>query len=443
MAGKEVVVIGAGAAGMMAAGRAAEGGARVILLEKTIEPGQKILVSGKTRCNLSNTAGLDEFLAEFGPNGRFLYGAFNRFFREDLLDFFRIRGVETQVERGGRIFPSSSDARDVVAALRRYLVSQEVRLVTGTAVTGIETRQGCAIAVKAGEARFPAAAVVLAAGGSSWPATGSTGDGYRLARSLGHTLVELRPALVPLLVEEKELAASMQGVSLRNVRLTAWRGRPAEISALESPRRDYGRGTGHERAPAPVIESRLGEMMMTHFGLGGPITLQMSLAVVDALRDGPVCATIDFKPGLSNQQLHLRLIRDFAEHGRQGMRRLLGGLLPSKLIEPFLSLSGIPGERPGSMVTAGEREGLVRLLKGLPFTITGSLPLASAMVTAGGVSLKEVDPRTMASKIIAGLFLCGEVLDLDANTGGFNLQAAFSTGWVAGEEAAICARRTI
>jgi predicted flavoprotein YhiN len=440
MAGSEIVVIGAGASGMMAAGRAAECGARVTLLEKTPEPGQKIMVSGKTRCNLSNTAGLEDFLAEFGPNGRFLYGAFSRFFCEDLLDFFRALGVETQVERGGRIFPASGNARDIVNALRRYLVSQNVRLLTGTAAAAIEIRQGRAAGVRAGGALFPAAAVILAAGGSSWPATGSTGDGYLMARAAGHSITNLRPALVPLLVEEKELASSMQGVSLRNVRLTAWRGNPGEVSALEPPRRDCGRGTGREHSPAPVIESRLGEMMMTHFGLGGPVTLLMSLAVVDALKEGPVCATIDFKPGLDRPQMHARLLRDFATHGRQGMRRLLAGLLPAKLVEPFLQLSGIPGERPGSMVTAEERERLVRLLKSLPFTVKGSLPLASAMVTAGGVSLKEIDPRTLASKKVAGLFLCGEVLDLDANTGGFNLQAAFSTGRVAGEEAAAFVR---
>jgi hypothetical protein len=441
MDANEVLVIGAGASGLMAAGRAAECGARVLLLEKMPGPGQKILVSGKTRCNLSNTAGLEDFLAEFGPNGRFLYGAFSRFFRDDLLDFFRLMGVETQVERGGRIFPASGDARDVVAALRRYLVSQSVRLITGTSTTAIETHQGQVSGVRAGEAFFPAAAIILATGGASWPATGSTGDGYRMARDLGHSVMALRPALVPLVVEEKALAASMQGVSLRNVRLTAWRGNTTEVDNLEPPRHDYGRGTGRERPPRPVIESRLGEMMMTHFGLGGPITLQMSLAVVDALKEGPACATIDFKPGLNRTRLHARLLRDFAEHGRQGIRRLLGGLLPSKLVEPFLSLSGIPPERPGSMVTAAERDRLVKLLKGLPFNIRGSLPLASAMVTAGGVSLKEVDPRTLASKKAGGLYLCGEVLDLDANTGGFNLQAAFSTGRVAGEEAAAWVQR--
>jgi predicted flavoprotein YhiN len=431
-----IVVIGAGAGGMIAAGRAAELGAKVILLEKMEQPGKKILISGKSRCNLTNAAELDDFITMYGKNGRFLRQAFHRFFREDLLAFMQRYGVETKLERGGRIFPSSDDANDVVKALKKYLHDNKVDVHYDVMVTDIAVDRGKVTGVQTKSSLVPAAAVILAAGGASFPSTGSAGDGYRMVAAVGHTTAKLRPALVPLVVQEVELAASMQGVSLKNVRLTAFQGTADKIDPLMTPNHDYGRGTGFEKPKASVIESRQGEMMMTHFGIGGPVTLQMSLAVVDALEKGPVSVSIDLKPGLTNEQLRLRLQRDFDTFSKRGFRHILNGLLPQVMVDPFIKLTGIPEEKPGHQITAAEKETILQQLKSLRFNIKQPLPLTSAMVTAGGISLKEIDPYTMESKIVKGLYFCGEVMDIDADTGGYNLQAAFSTGWVAGESAA-------
>ena len=439
MESNRVIVVGAGAGGMMAAGRAAETGAEVLLLEKTDGPGKKILVSGKSRCNLTNARDLGDFLPMYGANGRFLHGAFHRFFRDDLIAFLKKYGVETKVERGGRVFPVSDDAADVVKAFRRYLKGYGVKVRTGVSATGIAVRDGRVAGVRTGEEILPARAVVLATGGATWPATGSTGDGFRLAAALGHTVTKLRPALVPLVVMEVERAKAMQGVSLRNVRLTAFRGPAEAIDPCLTPAKDVGRGIEQRRRKGPVIESRMGEMLFTHFGIGGPITLLMSLAVVDALEEGPVSVSMDLKPALTTEDLRTRLQRDFDSFGKRGFRGLLAGLLPHKMIEPFLEMSGIPADRPGHQITAQEREKLLSLLKTLRFNIRGPLPMTAAIVTAGGVALKEIDPRTMASRLVPGLFFCGEVMDIDADTGGYNLQAAFSTGFVAGEAAAASA----
>ncbi len=432
----QIIVIGAGAAGMLAAGRAAEAGARVLLLEKMDQPGRKILISGKTRCNLTNTRTLPEFIAMYGPNGPFLHAAFHRFFRDDLLDILNRYGVETKEERGGRIFPVSDRAADVVGALRRYLDDQGVEVATQRRVLSLAVRDGRIAGVTTDRGLTPAAAVIVAAGGSTWPATGSTGDGYELAKAVGHGIEKLRPALVPLIVKEIELAKSMQGVSLRNVRLTAFRGRPGEIDPAAVPAHDIGRGLDRKKARGTVIESRFGEMMITHFGIGGPVTLLISLAVVDALAQGPVSVAIDLKAALDYPQLRARLQRDLDAHGKRQFRGILEGLLPRKMIEPLAALTGIPLDKPAHQVSAAEKEKLAGVLKSLRFEIVGPLPMAVAIVTAGGVNLKEIDPRTMASRLVQGLYFCGEVLDIDADTGGFNLQAAFSTGHIAGEAAA-------
>jgi len=431
-----VIVVGAGAGGMMAAGRAAEMGAKVLLLEKTDGPGKKILVSGKSRCNLTNARDIEDFLSMYGPNGRFLHGAFHRFFRDDLLVFLSLYGVETKIERGGRIFPLSNDAADVVKAFRRYLADHGVKLRTSVSVKGIAVCDGRVEGVLTQEGLIPASAVILATGGAAWPATGSTGDGYRMAAAAGHTVTKLRPALVPLVVVEVERAKSMQGVSLRNVRLTAFRGPAETVDPDLTPAKDIGRGLEKRRRKGPVIESRMGEMLFTHFGIGGPITLLMSLSIVDALAEGPVSVAIDLKPALTAEELRVRLQRDFDSFGKRGFRSLLAGLLPHKMIEPFIEMTGIPADRPGHQISAAEREKLLGLLKALRFNIRGTLPMTAAIVTAGGVALGEIDPRTMASRLVSGLFFCGEVMDIDADTGGYNLQAAFSTGFVAGEEAA-------
>jgi predicted Rossmann fold flavoprotein len=407
---------------MMAAGRAAERGASVLLLEKMPTPGRKILISGKTRCNLTNTRELEDFISAYGVNGRFLYGVFHQFFRDDLLEFMRRYGVVTKGERGGRVFPASDDAADVVRAFLKYLDEFDVELRTGVTVNNLKIADGKVTGVQTDKGDFPAEAVILAAGGSSFPVTGSNGDSYRIAQVAGHCIVKLRPGLVPLNVEEVELAKSMQGASLKNVGLTAYRCRSKEIDWPSSRKL--------------IIDARQGEMMLTHFGLGGPLTLLMSLNVVDALEKGPVSLAIDLKPGLKLEQLHLRLQRDFDTYSKRTFKSILKELLPQKMIDPIATLSGIPADKPGHQINARERDGLAALLKSLRFNIKGALPLSAAMVTAGGVSLKEIDPQTMASKLVRGLYFCGEVIDIDADTGGFNLQAAFSTGYVAGQSAA-------
>ncbi|MBI4297812.1 MAG: NAD(P)/FAD-dependent oxidoreductase [Chloroflexi bacterium] len=437
MTDKRVIVIGAGASGMIAAGRAAELGANVLLLERTEHPGQKMLISGKTRCNLTNAKELDNFISMYGPNGRFLYSAFHRFFRDDLLALLKRYGVETKAERGGRVFPASDDARDVVKALEQYMADHGVQLRTDIRVTGIQVDRGRAVGVQTETGSLPAAAVVLATGGASYPQTGSTGDGYRFAATLGHTITRLRPALVPLVVHEVQRVKSMQGVSLRNVRLTAYQCPADDINPSLAPASDWGRGMSGKQPPWPIIESRMGEMMITHFGIGGPVTLLMSLAIVDALENGPVSVSIDLKPALDEKQLRQRLQRDFDSYAKRSYRNVLKGLLPQKMIDPFVEATAIPPDKPGHQISSEERERLLCQLKSLRFNIVGPLPMASAMVTAGGVSLREIDPRTMASHLVEGLYCCGEVLDVDGDTGGYNLQAAFSTGYVAGEEGAV------
>jgi len=436
MMNKQVIVIGAGASGMMASGRAAELGANVLLLEKTERSGKKILISGKTRCNLTNSKEQDDFITMYGLNGRFLYSVFKHYFRVDLLAFLRRYGMETKTERGGRIFPASDDARGVVKAFEYYLADNGVQIKTRVQVTDILVNKGQVVGVRTESKTYPAAAVIMSTGGASFPGTGSMGDGYRIAAAVGHNIAKLRPALVPLVVFETERAKSMQGVSLRNVRLTAYQCASDEINLAMAPARDSGRGIMGRRPRPPIIESRMGEMMMTHFGIGGPITLQMSLAIVDALEHGPVSLSIDLKPALSGKELRQRLQRDFDRYSQRSYRNILKGLLPQKLIEPFVEMTTIPPDKRGHQITAEERERLLSLLKSLRFNIKAPLPMASAMVTAGGVSLKEIDPRTMASRLVAGLYFSGEVMDIDAETGGYNLQAAFSTGYVAGENAA-------
>jgi len=436
MINKRVIVVGAGASGMMAAGRAAESGANVLLLEKTERSGKKILVSGNTRCNLTNIKELDDFIAMYGLNGRFLYSAFNHYFRDDLLAFLRRYGVETKAERDGRIFPASDDARDIVKAFEHYRVDNRVQMQICVEVTDILVDKGSVVGVQTGQKMYPAAAVILATGGASYPGTSSTGDGYRMAAAVGHTITRLRPALVPLVVFESERAKSMQGVSLQNVRLTAYQCAADDIDPSMIPTRDSGRGIMGKRPRLPIIESRTGDMMITHFGLGGPVALQMSLAIVDALEHGSVSVSIDLKPELSDSELRKQLQQDCDRYSQRSYRNILNGLLTQKLVKPFVEMTCIPPDKRGHQIAAEERERLLSLLKSLRFNIRAPLSLAEAMVTAGGVCLDEINPRTMASRLVAGLYFCGEVMDIDAETGGYNLQAAFSTGYVAGENAA-------
>ena len=410
MTTQQVIVVGGGASGMMAAGRAAECGADVLLLEKTPRLGNKLRLTGKGRCNLTNEAELPEFIAHFGETGHFLYGAFSRFFVQDLVSFFNERGVPTVVERGRRVFPVSNDARQVVAALEGYLVVNGVEIQRKWPVGHLLIERGQIFGVQVRGHAVRSASVILATGGASYPRTGSSGDGYRLAAEVGHHVVPIRPALVPLVTKEQWVCA-LQGLSLRNVRVTL---------LLD------GEQIGQE----------FGEILFTHFGVSGPIILTLSKKAVDALAKGRVSLSINLKPALTAEELDRRLQQELEVHGRRQLRNLLAELLPGKMIDVFITLLGIPADKLAHRVTAAERKHIMALLQDLRVTITGSRSLDEAIVTAGGVDTAEINPRTMESKLIKGLFFCGEVIDVDADTGGYNLQAAFSTGYLAGESAA-------
>jgi len=414
MAGHQVIVVGGGAAGLMAAGQAAELGAKVLLLEKMNRPGRKLRITGKGRCNLTNVAPLPEFIAHFGSNGRFLRQAFSWFFCTELMAFFKALGVHTVTERGGRVFPASDQAQDVVDALMRWVGVRGVTLRTRSPVERLLVEGGRVVGVQVSRSPgqvYPADAVIVATGGASYPGTGSTGDGYQLAESVGHAVVPIRPALVPL-ETAGDVAPRLQGLSLRNVTLRLW-------------------VNGKKRAET------FGEMLFTHFGLSGPIVLSLSRQVVDALHLGQsAILSVDLKPALDEHKLDARLLRDLDAHGKQQFRTLLKGLLPRKLIPVCIDLTGISPDKAGHQITAQERKRLRTWLKDFRLEVTGYRPFSEAIITAGGVDTREVDPRTMASRLVEGLYFAGEVLDVDADTGGYNLQAAFSTGWVAGRSAA-------
>ncbi len=411
MTGHRVIVVGGGAAGLMAAGQAAELGAETLLLEKMARPGRKLRITGKGRCNLTNVTPLSEFITHFGPNGRFLRQALSRFSTSELVIFFEELGVRTVTERGGRVFPASGQAQDVVGALVRWIRKRGVTVQTQSPVERLLVEGGRVVGVLAAGRVYRADATIIATGGASYPATGSTGDGYRLAASVGHSIVSIRPALVPL-ETAGNIAPRLQGLSLRHVTVRVW-------------------VNGKKRA------EQFGEMLFTHFGLSGPIILSLSKQVVDALRLGQsVTISIDLKPALDEHKLDARLLRDLDGFGKQQFRTLLKGLLPKKLIPVCIDATSISPDKAGHQITAQERKRLRTWLKDFRLKVTGHRPLAEAIITAGGVDTREVNPRTMASRLVEGLYFAGEVLDVDADTGGYNLQAAFSTGWVAGRSAA-------
>jgi hypothetical protein len=406
-----IVVVGGGASGMMAAGCAAACGAPVLLLEKNERLGAKLRITGKGRCNLTNDTDLDDFVAHFGVNGRFLYRAFSRFFHPELRVLLAHHGVPTLVERGRRVFPVSNEARQVVRVFKDYLEENRVKIRYGASVRRLLVQDKRILGVETvdGE-RILAPIVVLATGGASYPSTGSTGDGYLMAQELGHHIIRPRPALIPLLVKEGWVS-ELQGLSLYNVRASLY-------------------------LNDDCLAQEFGEMIFTHFGVSGPIILTLSKRAVESLGRGRVQIAIDFKPALSDDQLEARLRRDLDEFGRRDFRNLLKELLPLRLRDVFIQLTGIPGDKPGHQLSAEERQQLFRQLRDTRMTITGARPLAEAIITAGGVDVKEIEPRTMESKLIQGLYFCGETMDIDADTGGYNLQAAFSTGFLAGESAA-------
>ncbi len=412
-----IVVVGAGAAGLMAAGRAAELGADVLLLEKTGGIGNKLRITGKGRCNLTNDCEIREFIAHFGPTGPFLRNSLARYYVSDLIQFFAAHGVPTVTERGQRVFPASNEAEDVVKALRRYCLDHGVQFRTHAPVEEIRVVEGALRGVRVvGGATYDARRVIIATGGLSYPGTGSTGDGYRLARAVGHTVVEPRPGLVPLVTAEP-FVERLQGLSLRNVRATLLQGN-----------RELG--------------GEFGEMLFTHFGVSGPIILTLSRLATEALAKGPVRLSIDLKPALSAEQLDARIRRDIAALGASSYPALLKRLLPRLLIAVFQERSGIARDRALSQLTADERGRIVTLLQAFDLTVVATRPITEAIITIGGVSTREIDPRSMESRLVPGLYYAGEVIDVAGDTGGFNLQVAFTTGRVAGESAARAAQRS-
>ena len=409
--GADIIVVGGGAAGMMAAGQAAGQGARVVLLEKKKRTGLKIGISGKGRCNLTNSADLDAFLGHFGKNGRFLRQAFHQFFAPELMAFFNDLGLPLVTERGGRVFPASGRALDVVNALRSWLNRQDVRLIRTSPVTRLLIRNDAIRGVACADRTLLADRVILATGGASYPATGSSGDGYRLARQVGHAIVPVRPALVPL-ETDAELVAELRGLHLRNTRVLL-------------------------RANGKTVASHFGELCFYEHGISGPVILTLSLAAVDALRAGDrVEILLDLKPALDEKQLDARLCRDLERRCHEPMQDVLRGLLPRELVPLCLRRTDIRPDQQAGQLRKKARKKLGRWLKNWPIAITGHRGFDEAIVTAGGVALGEIDPRTMASRLCPGLSIAGELLDLAGDTGGYNLQAAFSTGWLAGRAAA-------
>lgn len=407
--------MGGGAGGMMAAGKAAQNGASVLLIEKNKRLGKKILISGKGRCNLTNTANIEEIINNFPGNGKFLYSALTNFSNLDLMAFFKERGVELKIERGGRVFPNSDSSGEIVKALENYLAEQRVQILRGVSVVDIKTNGEKVEGVILADSReILGDRVIIATGGASFPGTGSTGDGYNLAQRLGHSIVPIRPSLIPLEVKE-EWAKDLQGLSLKNITVI-----------LQTT-------TGKKLAQA------FGEMLFTHFGVSGPIILTISRKAVDYWQKNylPLILKIDLKPALNKEKLDQRLQRDIVKFSNKQIKNGLGDLLPQRLIMPVINLAGINVDKVMHQITKEERRKIIDVLKGLQVTLIGSRPLNEAIVTAGGVNVKEVNPQTMESKLIKGLYFAGEVLDIDGLTGGYNLQAAFSTGYTAGNFASM------
>lgn len=405
----DAIVIGCGAAGMMAAVTAAQGDKKVLILERNEKPGKKLFISGKGRCNLTNDSDIKTFQDHIPRNPKFLYSAFHAFTNKDLMEFFENRGVSLKVERGGRVFPASDKSSDLILVLVREMKDRgvEIRfkervreiLVNQNRIGGVQTFQG---------ETFPADKVILATGGLSYPLTGSTGDGYDMARKLGHHVTDLEPSLVPIETKEKWVK-DLQGLSLKNVSL-----------ALEYQEKK-------------VYEEQ-GEMLFTHFGVSGPLVLTLSSYIRDYLKQKKdAFLSLDLKPALSPEVLDKRIQRDFALYSKRQLQNALFDLLPKRMIPVIISLSGMDGEKYVHQITKEERKNLVTILKNCRITVKGLRPIDEAIITSGGISTKEINPSTMESKLVAGLYFAGEIIDVEGLTGGYNLQIAFSTGYLAGK----------
>lgn len=405
---KRVVVIGGGAAGLMAAVIAGREGAKVTLLEKMNYVGKKMGITGKGRCNITNACDMSDFIKNTPGNGKFLYGAYERFTNEDLLQLLHDAGLETKVERGGRVFPASDSALDVRNTFMKLMKHYGVDVHLEEPVKKLLVDDGVVTGVVTDKETYHADAVVIATGGKSYPATGSTGDGYMLAAQVGHTITDIRPSLVPIVTEESWVK-DLMGLSLRNV----------ELSVV---------------AKNKVQAKMFGEMMFTHFGITGPIVLSLSHTVGKLMRKkniGIIGLDINLKPALSPETLDKRLQKDFDLYSKKQLINGMKDLLPSRLIPLIIELAGIDPQKPINQISKEERQQIGYMLQHMPLTVKGLRPVEEAIVTAGGISLKEFNPKTMESKLVKGLYGAGEVLDIDAFTGGYNLQAAFSTGYVA------------
>lgn len=405
----QIVIVGAGPAGMMAAAAAAECGGGVLLLEKMPRVGCKMMITGKGRCNVTSADEIPDIIKNVVGNGKFLNSSLRAFDNADVMAFFERLGVPLKTERGNRVFPRSDRAAHVVDAIVRYLRDQKVEIRTNTSVSELLIEDNKVDGVRlVDNTKIAASAVILATGGASYPATGSTGDGYALARAAGHTIIPIFPALVPLVTQEAWVK-DVQGLSLRNVRASLYYAGKKE-------------------------QEFFGEMLFTHFGVTGPIILQLSRRASELHMSGvkELLLRLNLKPALTHEKLRERVDRDFTAYEQKQLHNGMIDLLPKRLIEPVLRAAELSPERVVGQISSKERERLVRTLQALPLTIIGTRPIAEAIVTAGGVATREIDPRTMESKLVKNLYFVGELVDVDAYTGGYNLQAAFSMGHAAG-----------
>jgi len=403
----DLIVVGAGPAGLLAAGRAAELGGKILILEKMRLPGRKLLITGKGRCNITNDAAIGEFIQHVYPNGRFLRNAFSQFYSNDILELLHKYGVVSTLERGGRYFPASNKAKDVLDALLKWVEDLGVEIRCGQKVEKLLIENKAINGVLANGQEFKAQNVILATGGKSYPATGSNGEGHELARKSGHSIVKLMPSLVPIETEGK-VASALQGLNLKNVKVVVW-------------------------VNDKKMGEEFGEMIFTHFGLSGPIILTLSrLIVAELQKNNKVEVSIDLKPALDDQKLDRRLLRDLDEFGKKKISNMFRNWLPASMVPVFIDILGLDPEKECHQISSKERKQIRNLLKNMRFNVNGHRSFKEAVITAGGVSTNEISPKTMESKLISGLYFAGEMVDLDAETGGYNLQIAYSTGWLAG-----------